>query len=132
MIPVFHGTVETNLKSVFVKYDAETSLWLYLKPLLYKRVDVTIREHKSQRSSNQNNYYWGVVLPILGDYFGYDTDEMHEALKIKFLSKGACDIPTARSTTKLNTGEFEDFLERVRRWALTEYGVNVPLPNEAE
>ena len=127
MIPVFHGKI-INGK---LEHDLGNKFNIYLETLEGKRVDVTVKEHKSQRSSNQNNYYWGVVLPILGDYFGYDTDEMHEALKIKFLSKGACDIPTARSTTKLNTQEFEDFLERVRRWALTEYSVNVPLPNEA-
>jgi hypothetical protein len=132
MIPVWHGTVETNLRAVFVKYDAEISLGEYLKKLLDKRVDVTIRETKSKRSNNQNAYYWSVVLPILGDYFGYENDEVHFALRNKFLKKGACDLETARSTTSLNTAEFEDYLEKIRRWAITEYNINVPLPNEIE
>lgn len=32
----------------------------------------------------------------------------------------------------MNTAEFEEYLERVRRWAAVEYGVVVPLPNEVE
>jgi hypothetical protein len=91
-----------------------------------------VREYKSQRSNNQNNYYFGVVCQILGDYFGYTVEEMHDALKMKFLRKGAADLETVVSTTKLNTAQFEDYLEKVRRWALLEYNVTVPLPNEFE
>ena len=34
------------------------------------------------------------------------------------------------STTELNTVEFEIFLEKVRRWAVVEHSIYIPLPNE--
>ena len=128
MIPVFTGMILDDCLVV-----DKNSLWKnYLISLNGKHVDVVVRTHKAQRSNNQNNYYFGVVCKILGDYFGYDPEEMHDALKMKFLRSGYCDIETVRSTTKLNTAEFEEYLEKVRRWAITEYNVNIPLPNEIE
>jgi hypothetical protein len=69
---------------------------------------------------------------VLGDYFGYDENEMHDALKYKFLRRGAADLETVQSTTKINTAQFEEYLEKIRRWAVMEYNVSIPLPNEAE
>lgn len=128
MIPVFHGKIEGSI----IQWDTPEKVREYLNSLEAKRVDITIKMERSQRSTNQNKYYFGVVCKVLGDYFGYEVDEMHEALKMKFLQIGPCDVPTLKSTTKLNTAEFEDYLERIRRWAATEYAVVVPLPNEAE
>ncbi len=128
MTPIFHGKIEGSL----LVWDNPSKVREYLITLEGKRFDATIRKERSQRSTNQNNYYFGVVCKVLGDYFGYEVDEMHEALKLKFLQVGPCDVPTIKSTTKLNTTEFEDYLERIRRWAATEYSVVVPLPNEAE
>jgi len=128
MTPIFHGKIEGSL----LVWDNPSKVREYLITLEGKRFDATIRKERSQRSTNQNNYYFGVVCKVLGDYFGYEPSEMHEALKVKFLQVGACDIPTVKSTTKLNTAEFEDYLERIRRWAATEYSVVVPIPNEAE
>jgi hypothetical protein len=128
MIPVFTGIV----KDGFITYDNTDRVIRFVRTLEGKRIDITFREHKSKRSTNQNNYYFGVVCKILGDYFGYTEDEMHEALKIHFLSKGACDVPTVGSTAKMNTAEFEDYLTKIKRWAASEYGVVIPDPNEIE
>ncbi|MEN6623987.1 MAG: hypothetical protein ABFD50_20880 [Smithella sp.] len=128
MIPVFHGKIEGSI----VIWDTPEKVREYLKGLEGKRIDITVKRERSQRSINQNNYYFGVVCKVLGDYFGYEVDDMHEALKLKFLQVGPCDVPTIKSTTKLNTSEFEDYLERIRRWAATEYSVQIPLPGESE
>lgn len=128
MIPVFTGTVINNN----FKPDNLHRLFDYLKTLEGVRCEVSVRKIRAQRSNNQNNYYFGVVCKVLGDYFGYEPDEMHEALKLKFLQVGAVDVPTLKSTTKLNTAEFEDYLERIRRWAAIDYSIAIPLPNEVE
>jgi hypothetical protein len=126
MIPIFTGKViNKNFKPDNIKRLED-----YLLTLEGQECDATIRKHKSQRSNNQNNYYFGVVCKILGDYFGYTQEEMHDALKYKFLRKGAADLETVTSTTKLNTAEFEDYLEKIRRWAVIDYNVVIPLPNE--
>lgn len=128
MNPIFSGIIEQGA----VKLDNPSRYALYAKNLEGKRIELVLRKEKSKRSNNQNNYYFGVVCNVLGNYFGYDTEEMHEALKMKFLRTGACDLETVKSTTKLNTAEFEEYLETIRRWASVEYEVVIPLPNEVD
>lgn len=103
-----------------------------LSKLEGKEIELIIRQKKSQRSLDQNSYYWGVCIAILGDHCGYDPEEMHEALKFKFLRKGKEGLETVTSTTDLNTKEFEDYLERIRRWASMELNCFIPQPNEVE
>lgn len=98
-------------------------------------VFVTIRKIKKNmpRSIVQNNYYHGVVIKLLSEFTGYEPEEMHKALKIKFLTyENVKGLPVTLSTTQLKTHEFEEFLERVRRWASMDLGVYIPLPNEVE
>jgi hypothetical protein len=129
MIPIHHGIVSQNNKLIL---DTPSRYLTQLSNLKGKRIELTLKEEKSQRSINQNSYYWGVVVTILGDFFGYEPEEMHTALRMKFLNKEpVCGLNTAESTTALNTTQFEDYLERIRRWAAIEYHIYVPLPNEA-
>ena len=68
MIPVFHAKI-VNGKTEF---DTGSKIAVYLETLEGKRVDITVKEHKSQRSSNQNNYYWGKEIL-------YDQNRSHNA-----------------------------------------------------
>lgn len=102
------------------------------KLLLEKRYIMTIKEFKNQRSKNQNNYYWGIVLDILSKDTGYTPDEMHELMGKKFLSYEKKGEMFVKSTTKLNTKDMEDYLENVRRFASMEFGIYIPLPNEPD
>ncbi len=89
---------------------------------------------RKSRSNNQNRYYFGVIIDILSDYFGYSTLECHEVLKWQFLrivgENGKPD--SCKSTTELDTMEFEVYLNKVREWASTEYEIYLPLPNEID
>lgn len=90
-------------------------------------VVLNIKELKSNRSNNQNRYYWGVIIPILANYFGYLPDEMNEAIKFKFLRKGGTDkLPTVRSTTSLDKMEWEEFMTKIHIWSLQEFGIIIP------
>ena len=52
-------------------------------------------------------------------------------MKWLFLRQHAEGKPdTVRSTTKLNTQEFEEYLETVKRWAATDLQLYIPDPNE--
>lgn len=97
---------------------------------------LSVKELKSERSDRQNRYYWGVVIRLLADNFGYSPMEVHEVLKGIFLPKelnfGIMKVISTRSTTSLKTDEFEDYLEKVRVWANQEFGLLIPLPNEVE
>jgi len=102
-------------------------------------VELIIRKHRVKRSDKQNRYYWGVVISILSDHFGYDLEEMHEELKLMFNPIQSKIDPTRTiggSTTKMSTVEFfhdeDSYVERICRWAATEHGIFVPPPEKVE
>ena len=109
----------------------------YAKRLLQqskKPITIIVSKKKTQRSLNQNSYYWGAVLKVIGDELGYFPEELHHCFATKFLKKfirmGTDDLETYRSTAKLSTVEFEEYLQQVRIFASTELEILVPLPNE--
>lgn len=104
----------------------------YLKSI-EGEVEVAIGKPKRLRTLQQNKYYWGVVLEVLykQSEVGYTREEWHNALKFKFLRKEGL-LPTVESTTKLTTLEFEDYLDRIRQWAIEFLDCTIPLPNEVE
>ncbi len=91
---------------------------------------VEIQKSKQKRSLSQNKYYWGVVIKIISDHTGYTSDETHQILARKFLSYTNGEQTFVRSTTKLNTVQFNDYFEQCRTWAKEEMDVYIPLPNE--
>lgn len=99
-----------------------------------KVCDITIQEHKSTRSIRQNSYYWGVLCKVLGQELGYHPDEIHEVLKFKFASsyiriKGEM-LRGAKSTTKMTTKDFKDYIEEIRLWSSSELNIYIPEPND--
>ena len=124
----FRGIVQNQRLKIYAKKTFETALLTFPEgtPL-----ELTLRKETKKRTDPQNRYYWGVIIKMLGDYFGYEPEEMHEALKMEFLKVNG-PIPTVKSTTKLTTVEFNDYIGRIIRWAAMEYGVVLPDPNEVE
>jgi hypothetical protein len=103
-----------------------------------QEVRLTIERKPAQRkgrSNNQNRYYRGVVCQIIGDALGYTQDEAHDIFRAKFLSeeveREGFKFIVLRTTTRLSTIEFEEYLGKVREWASIELGIYIPLPNEA-
>jgi len=89
------------------------------------RVEVTVKPRTKNRSNQQNKYYWKVVVRLIGEHLGYSDNEMHEVLKHEFLRQDGKVI----STTDLTTQEFEEYMENVKRWAVSEFQVYIPDPN---
>lgn len=109
---------------------------IQVKRLEGKDIQITIAKRQYKRSDRQNRYYFGVVVDIIGNELGYSPEEIHELLKALFLKtkipfKGN-EVEIVKSTTALNTQEFEEYLEKIRIWASTELGVVIPLPNEID
>ena len=94
-------------------------------------LEVVIRRRQKTRTNPQNAYYHGVVVEMLSEHLGYEHDEMHEIIKSKFLMYyDHNNLPHRKSSAGLSTVEMEDLLEKCRRWAAVDFGVNIPLPNE--
>ena len=113
-----------KFKEDFRQYEGET-------------VYVSVRPFKPTRSSNQNRYYWAVIIKTLSEEIGYSSEEMHEILKQQFLITETKIIKDkeykiTKSTTALNTSEFEDYLSKIRSWASVDLGIFIPEPNDVE
>lgn len=124
-----------EVKINFNDQDSKSRLYSILTKLQGDH-NILIKKHRLKRSNPENRYYWGVVIKILCSEFGYFQEEMHELLKRLFLGYEKANRITGeierfcKSTKELSTQEAEDFYEKIRVWALTEYSIYIPLPNE--
>jgi hypothetical protein len=97
-----------------------------------KELKIEISEYRSTRSGKQNGYYWAVVIPMIAEHQGcekWEYDQVHYDLKRQILGtkkKGKLDI--VQSSAKMDTLEFTEYIEAVRRWAAKELGLNIPDP----
>jgi hypothetical protein len=108
----------------------------YLASLGKQPVDIVVRTWKKPRSNQENRYYFGVVVNLISEHTGYTPDEVHEFLKLKFLSKiivmAGKDERIPRSSTELSTIEWEKWMTEIREWAAQELSLNIPDPKKVE
>ena len=98
-----------------------------------KLLYITLSRKYKKRSIPENNYYWGCIVTPLAEHFGYTPEEMHETLKWMFLRiEEPGKPPRIRSTASedFTTKDAEEYYEKIRIWALREYGIKLQLPNE--
>ena len=102
---------------------------------------ITIDIKKKQRSSPQNKYYHGVVVPLITNYIVeagnvWTKANTHEAMKQLFLrvavkvNEAGEYVERIKSTTELDTHDFEVYLEQIKQWASDSLGLIIPDPNE--
>ena len=88
-------------------------------------IEILVSEVNS-RTHWQNNYYWKVVIGTLintESFGGHTKDEFHRILKNHFKIK---------STTKLNVYEFQEYIDRIIRWAAIDFSIVIPEPDDQE
>ena len=127
------------MKFVIKDNRDKQSLFSYLKELESDYI-VSVKKQRNTRSNMQNSYYWKCIVQGLAEELGYFPNEMHDALRARFLSEyemisindNQIAINKIGSTTALNTKSFEQYTEQIRVWALTDLGIRLMLPNEYE
>ena len=127
------------MKFVIKDNRDKQSLFSYLKELENDYI-VSVKKQRNTRSNMQNSYYWKCIVQGLAEELGYFPNEMHDALRARFLSEyemislndNQIAINKIGSTTALNTKAFEQYTEKIRVWALTDLGIRLMLPNEYE
>jgi len=103
----------------------------YLITLEGKRVSCEVKKFRKKRTDQQNKYYFGVIVNILSKQLGYEPEEIHLMLRERFLrihDEKHPDFVIAKSTTKLNTQEFNEYIEAIQRWAAQELKIYIPDP----
>lgn len=122
--------------------DSPVGWTIALQAVQGKRVVVTIEAEKKRRTLSQNAYYHACITPVVAyllteamrklqpEADPVSDEEAHEALKKRFLGQElVCGLPVVRSTTRLSTVGFSDYVERCRMFA-AEAGFFIPAPGE--
>jgi hypothetical protein len=111
-----------------------------LKEFEGKEVTITIAKKKKSRSTQQNRYYWGALLPIVRDVFreaGHSVtiEETHLMLRAKFLNEplplgeDGEFIDHIKSTSALTTTQFNEYIDDIRGMIFEYFNIDIPLPN---
>lgn len=96
---------------------------------------VEVKTTKPQRSSAQNRYWHGIVIPLFADHCGYEFAEMKDALALKLIPKEVVDMDTGEvrivpgHTADLTVKDFNDLIERAQRLG-AEMDIYIPDPDE--
>lgn len=134
----FHDLV---LSGRFSNTHVREAIALTMKQFEGKRIKVTIEEEKKKRTNKQNGFYWAAVIPPIRQLFEsggatVDDEDVHLWLRrnVGKLTRVITDPDgntwaATRSSTSLSTIEFEEYIEKIREWAIN-LGVNIPFPDE--
>lgn len=111
------------------------ALWAFLRSNWRQMADagkplaISVAEHKSKRSIEQNKRYWAMLHEIAsGAWLGgkqYSAEAWAEYFKREFI--GSEELPGGGSigisTTTLNVEEFAAYMTRIEVYAATDLGV---------
>ncbi|MGP1257067.1 MAG: hypothetical protein ACTS10_21805 [Kiloniellales bacterium] len=94
---------------------------------------VEIKRLKSKRTLQQNALYWRWIH-IIADETGNDAEDIHEAIKLKFIEPEPVTVfgetVTRRSTANKDIGAMAALMNKVHAWAHTDLDIHLPLPEE--
>ena len=131
--PVFLGAVRSGA----LVFQGLPVVSRYLRGLEGEDVEVIIRKLRSQRSLAQNAYWWAVPVEIMAEFMGEDRPATHYALLGECFGyhlneKVGKQVPNKGSSSALTVEEFSALIEWCPPWAMTTFGVSIPLPNECD
>ena len=128
--PIFPGRVEHGLTCL----DRPQDFGSWVRSLEGQRIELIVRKARTQRSGQANRFYWAAIIGPLAEHCGYDRQEMHEVLAMRFLRIEDCPVtgsPRRKRTPKCDTKEFSEYTESCIRLA-AELGIVVADPQGAD
>jgi hypothetical protein len=126
--PIFYGLTEKGELKVENKSKFQDYLLSLSKPDKPTKIEIIVKRYRKKRSNKQNRYYW-LCLNFIGNEIGEDPDELHDTFKAMFLTDRTGKIPIVRSTTKLNTMQFMEYMDKITR-KMAETGITLPSPED--
>jgi hypothetical protein len=106
------------------------------------QIVIKIEKSKKKRSTQQNRFYYGVIIPIVQNCLkdaGHimTSESTHDLIKLKFLKETLFVneetgeiIERIKSTTELSTSQFMDLLAEINNFTFEYFGVSLPSPND--
>ena len=98
--------------------------------------DVTFKRYRKPRSRPQECYHWGVIIKVMREETGNESDDLHEYLLgehtgwVEYDVLGATKRRPAKRSKDMNVEEYENFNEYCRAFAASNLGLVIPLPGE--
>ena len=93
------------------------------------RVVIQVNEAQDVRSNQQNKLWW-VWMQYIGDELGYNSQEINDILKYKFLMMDETiegeTHQIIKSTSTLTKEEFNKLTKDVYFWANDTFNINLP------
>ena len=103
---------------------------------------ITITPNRKTRSNQQNAYLWGIVYPAV--LFGLqdagweitNEEQVHEYCKQAFAAREVINKDTGEvislpnSTARMQTAEFNVYVDKIKAFALEYLNITIPEPNE--
>lgn len=135
----FSGVVDEEGNFKPHSYE-EKALGLHLKSLAGKQCKMIISREFGIRSNQQNKYLWSVPYAMIAEQMGEDDPMVvhyqmtlmfwYEMVEIMGEDGKKTLVRKPKETSGMTTTEFEEYAEKIRRWALDFFGLKIPLPNE--
>lgn len=107
-----------------------------------KEVEITIKRKYKQRSTPQNAFYWGVIIPMFQELISEAWGEMKSVEETHEILKCQCNyeektnpttgevIKIPKSTTGLTTTGWLEYERKMKQFALDFFNAILPEPNE--
>ena len=133
----YNGKSTANGLKIYNRANFDKDVLMFLD----KEITITVERKKKKRSLSQNNYYFGVVVPLvrmgLVD-IGYRAglEQAHNYLRDNFAKGELVNentgeiLPIKLSTTEMTTTDFMGYIEQIQQWSAEYLNVQIPDPNE--
>lgn len=109
-----------------------------------KEIIITIDKAKKTRSNNQNNFYWGVCIPLIQSGLKDATGEFRSSENIHYnillplfspsveiINTDTGQVLTERiSSSEMTTIQFCSYIIEIQKWSAEFLGIDIPSPNE--
>jgi len=124
--PKFTGIIRNGKVSL----DDPENYDIWLGSINDQRIELVVQKERHERTNQQSKYLWGVIYQAISDELGYTPEEVHDLCKTMFL-KTHLDVKEKRytiikSTKELNTQQFSEYVEQIKRWASSELSIAIP------
>lgn len=133
-IPVFAGVIDAEGR---LRLDARGLFDRYLRTLKQRAVSVTVKVAGRATSTNQRGYLFGVLYPVIAEEIGYreyEIDAVHDACmrRLRGLKPEPNPLQLRVSLRDFDHTQTSAYIEDLRHWALTEFGIVTPDADKAE
>ena len=100
-------------------------------------MQITVKSATRRKSSRQTGYLFGVLYPVIADelgYRGYEVAQVHDAImrELRGLRPDPNPLQLRVSLADMRHEQVSEYIEDVRHWAVTHYGIVTPDADKAE